>query len=101
MANPDGQTTDHLIAQLNTDPYAFDFYAAVRLLQSRFPNAPRIGYSNVPAQDPIRFAQNPAMDFAPSTLEPMRRKDPDRPPVFYSRHFGLFESQRSPAPLPH
>jgi type VI secretion system protein ImpH len=98
MASPDGQTTNHLIAQLAENPYGFDFFAAVRLLQSRFPNQPRLGYSNAPAQDPVRFAQNPALDFAPSTLEPLRRKDPSRPPVVYSRHFGLF-GPNGPLPL--
>ena len=98
MANPDGQTTDHLIAQLTESPFAFDFYAAVRLLQSRFPSQPRIGYSKSPANDSIRFAQNPALDFAPATLEAMRRKDPSRPPVVYSRHFGLF-GPNGPLPL--
>jgi len=70
----------------------------VRLLQSRFPNQPRIGHSWSLAQDPVRFAQSPAMDFAPSTLEALRRKDPNRPPILYSRHFGLF-GPHGPLPL--
>lgn len=98
MAGPDGQTTDSLIAELAEKPYAFDFYAAVRLLQRCFPRQPRIGHSWSPAQDPVRFAQSPALDFAPSTLEPMRSKDPSRPPVLYSRHFGLF-GPNGPLPL--
>lgn len=98
MANPDGQTTDPLIAQLTAQPFAFDFYAAVRLLQSRFPNQPRIGHSGSLAQDPVRFAQSPALDFAPSILEAVKSKDPSRPPVIYSRHFGLFGTN-GPLPL--
>ena len=98
MADPDGQTTDALIARLAEKAFEFDFYALVRLLQSRFPDRPRIGHSRSPAQDPVRFAQNPAMDFAPATLEAVRRKDPSRPPVVYSRHFGLF-GPNGPLPL--
>ena len=98
MASPDGQTTDTLIAQLKENPFAFDFYAAVRLLQSRFPNLPRIGHSGSPAQDPVRFAQNPAMAFATSTLEAVRQDDPTRPPVIFARHFGLF-GPNGPLPL--
>ena len=56
MAGADGQTTDPLIAKLKEQPFAFNFNAAVRLLQSRFPLQPRIGHSLSPAQDPIRFA---------------------------------------------
>jgi len=98
MANPDGQTTDSLIEQLKQNPFAFDFYAAVRLLQCRFPNHPRIGCSESPAQDPVRFAQSPTLEFAPATLEAVRQKQPGRPPVVYSRHFGLF-GPNGPLPL--
>jgi type VI secretion system protein ImpH len=98
MASPDGQTTDSLIAQLKEHPFAFDFYAAVRLLQARHPDRPRIGHSASPAEDPVRFAQNPALDFAPSTLEAFRHPDPARPPAIYSRHFGLF-GPNGPLPL--
>jgi type VI secretion system protein ImpH len=98
MAAPNGQQTDSLIAELAEKPYAFDFYAVVRLLQSRFPSYPRIGHSWSPQQDPVRFAQSPALDFAPATLEAMRRKDPSRPPVIYSRQFGLF-GPNGPLPL--
>jgi type VI secretion system protein ImpH len=98
MASATGQTPDSLIAKLRAEPSAFGFYAAVRLLQSRFPEQPRIGYSRSPAQDPVRFAQNPALDFAPATLEGFRTPDPSRPPVIYSRHFGLF-GPNGPLPL--
>jgi len=90
MAGTDGQTPDTLIAKLTEQPFTFDFNAAVRLLQSRFPQQPRIGHSLSPARDPVRFAQSPALDFASSTIEAVRQKDASRPPVLYSRHFGLF-----------
>jgi type VI secretion system protein ImpH len=98
MAGADRQTADSLIAQLTEKPFAFDFYAAVRRLQSCYVSQPRIGRSTSPAQDPLRFAQSPALDFAPSTLESVQRKDPARPPVLYSRHFGLF-GPNGPLPL--
>ena len=68
MAGPDGQTTDALIAKLAEEPFAFDFFAAVRRLQSRFPSFPRIGHSRRRIRTPSASAQNPALDFAPSTL---------------------------------
>jgi len=98
MAGSNGQTTDALIAELGREPFAFDFYALVRLLQSRFPDHPRIGHSSSPAQDPVRFAQSPSLEFAPSTLEAVKRRDPNRPPEIYSRHFGLF-GPSGPLPL--
>jgi len=90
MAQPDGQTANSLIAELAEKPYAFDFYAAVRLLQTEFRQLPRIGHSWSPTQDPVRFAQSPSLEFAPATLEAVQRKDSAAAPVLFSRHFGLF-----------
>ena len=109
MADANRAATDHLIARLIERPFAFDFYTIGRLLQSAFREHPRIGYSRSPTHDAVRFAQNPALDFAPATLasnedplvsrtEELRRKDPSRPPVLFSRHFGLFGSN-GPLPL--
>jgi type VI secretion system protein ImpH len=98
MADPHRQTPDSLIRDLAERPFAYDFYVAVRLLQSCFPEQPRIGHSWSLAQDPVRFAQSPALDFAPSTLEAVRCQNPDRPPAVYSRHFGLF-GPNGPLPL--
>jgi type VI secretion system protein ImpH len=90
MADSDGQTPDPLIEQLKADPFTHDFYVALRLLQKHFGDKPRIGYSLSPKDDPVRFAQSPSLEFAPSTLESVQQKDPSRRPVLYSRHFGLF-----------
>ena len=98
MASTDGQTTDTLITQLVEKPFAFDFNAAVRLLQSHHAQQPRIGHSRSPKQDPVRFAQSPSLGFAPSTIESVKKKDPTRPYVLYARHFGLF-GPHGPLPL--
>ncbi|MBE0541989.1 MAG: type VI secretion system baseplate subunit TssG, partial [Verrucomicrobia bacterium] len=78
MAGTNGPTTNPLIAALAEKPFAYDFNAAVRLLQSHFSQQPRIGHSSSPKQDPVRFAQSPALDFASSTIETLRQKDPAR-----------------------
>jgi type VI secretion system protein ImpH len=98
MAGSDGQTPDPLIARLAAEPYGYDFYAALRLLQQHFATKPRIGYSLSPNEDPVRFAQSPSLDFAPSTLESVKQKDAAHPPVLYSRHFGLF-GPNGPLPI--
>lgn len=97
MADPTGPTSNPLIEKLAEQPFAFDFFAAGRLLQAFFSSSPRLGYSWSPAQDPIRFAQSPALDFASATLEALKQKD-GSPPVLYSRHFGLF-GPNGPMPL--
>jgi type VI secretion system protein ImpH len=98
MADGNGPPSPALTAGLFEAPFAYDFFAAVRLLQASAPDKPRIGYSLSPAQDPVRFGQSPALDFAAATLEAIRQKDPDRPPWVYSRHFGLF-GPNGPLPL--
>jgi type VI secretion system protein ImpH len=100
MANPVRPTADSVIAILAQEPYGFDFFAALRLLQSYFPSQPRIGHSWSLAQDPIRLAQSPALDFAPATIEALHRKHPAHAPVLYCRHFGLF-GPNGPLPLPY
>ena len=95
MAITDGKTSSDLIDRLAADPYAFDFFRAVRLIESAFPGQPRIGHSNSPARDPIRFAQSASLGFAPSTIEAVQ---PGDPPRFLVRFFGLLGPQ-SPMPL--
>lgn len=92
MASPTGNTPHPLIEELAADPTRFDFFEAVRCLQAVFKDRPRVGHSLSLAQDPVRFAQSPALDFAPSTLEALQRHpdDSDRPPTMFSRHFGVF-----------
>ena len=44
-------------------PYAFDFFRAVRLLECRRPDLPRVGFSISPAEDPVRFWQKPSLRY--------------------------------------
>lgn len=97
MAGPDRQTTDPVIQRLAQAPFAFDFFRAVRLLESLRPDCPRIGYSLSPSQDPVRFSQNPSLAFAPSTIEAFRQTAPVAVPKLFVRFFGLFGPN---APLP-
>jgi type VI secretion system protein ImpH len=97
MAGTNGQTPDSLIEQLKSTPYAFDFFRAVRLLESSRTDKPRIGHSQSAAEDPIRFCQNPFLIFAPSTIEALRQNAPGDIPKLFLYFFGLFGPH---APLP-
>lgn len=98
MANSPGPTTDSVIAGLREKPFEYDFFAAVRRLQCSCPELPRVGHSWSPAQDVVRFAQSPALDFAPATLEGVQQKATQGRAVLYSRHFGLL-GPNGPMPL--
>src|SRR5688572_20736283 len=97
MASANGQATDPLMAKLKSSPQMFDFFAAVRQIQSHFQEKSRIGRSLAPSQDPVRFGQSPFLEFAPSTLEAVQVRE-DKPTVLFSRHFGLF-GPNGPLPL--
>ena len=98
MAGSGGQTPNHLVDELEKKPFAFDFFRAVRLLQSQSPGHTRVGYSFSLAQDPIRFAQNPSLAFASSTLEALRRPANSPVPKLFVNHFGLL-GPNGPMPL--
>lgn len=99
MAGADGQTTDsvNILQALEQQPHGFSFFRAVRMLECQTAEFPRIGYSNSPAKDPIRFCQLPSLAFAPSTLESLRYSESAHIPQLYVRFFGLFGPN---APLP-
>ena len=75
MAATDGKTTTDLIEKISRQPYAFDFFRAVRLMQCHLRGkdaarpAPRLGTSKLPQDDPVRFGQKPSLAFAPSTMD--------------------------------
>lgn len=89
MAGTDGQTTDSLIEQLAREPFRFDFFRAVRLLENQRRDLPRVGCSLSPADDPVRFGQNPSLSFAPSTLEAFQPGAPGAVPRLFVRFLGL------------
>jgi len=97
MADTHGHTPNSVIDELVKRPFAFDFFRAVRLLESQRQDLPRIGFSISPAEDPVRFWQNPSLRFAPSSLESVRPGGPDSLPRLAVNFFGLFGPN---APLP-
>ena len=97
MAGTDGQTSSALTRSLVEQPFTFDFFRAVRLLENLRPDLPRVGTSHSPADDPVRFRQKPALDFAPSTLESYQPNSDGSAPALFLRFFGLLGPN---APLP-
>jgi type VI secretion system protein ImpH len=96
MASTSGEKTDNLIERLATEPFAFEFWRAVRLLECHYRSMPRVGTSKRLREDPVRFGQNPSLAFAPSSLETFDRAG-DGPARMFVRLFGLMGPN---APLP-
>ena len=98
MAAESGHATDPLIERLSKEPFRFDFFWAVRLLESHFGDCPRIGHSSSPKDDPIRFGQNPSLVFAPSTIESFQAASDQHAPKMFVHFMGLF-GPNGPIPM--
>jgi type VI secretion system protein ImpH len=98
MASTNGQTPDPLMERVAKQPFAFDFFRAVRLLQALHADSPRVGYSPSPAQEPVRFAQKPSLAFASSTLDGLGPGPLPSIPRLWVNFFGL-SGPNGPLPL--
>lgn len=102
MARPDGNKihivkTD-TIAKLREEPWKFDFFRAMRVLENERPDLPKIGESVLPAQDSVQFTQKTEMGFASSTLGEFTQGTLDARPKLSVRFFGLLGAN-GPMPL--
>jgi type VI secretion system protein ImpH len=98
MADTDRTATHDLIERLAREPYRFDFFEALRLIECRQAEKPRLGKSVKASDDPIRLAQQPELDFAPSTLAAFEPGADGSPPRLSVRFLGLF-GPNGPLPL--
>ncbi len=83
------------LKEISEQPYTFDFFRAMRLLQCAGARLPRLGTSKSPEEDPLRFCQRPSLAFAPSTLDGLQL---GTPPKLFVNFFGLF-GPNGPLPL--
>ena len=87
-----------LFEALAEQPFAFDFFQALRRLECAFPQRPRLGKSSRSGDDPIRLTQKPSVAFAPSTLAAMEPHPQGLPPRLSVYFLGLFGAN-GPLPL--
>jgi len=80
----------NLLVQLAATPWRYGFYQAMRRMEALYRDRPRLGRSARPAQDPVRLAQEPSVEFAPATLAGWEPAEDDRPPRLLVNFFGLF-----------
>lgn len=86
-----------LFDEVEAQPWAFDFYALMRRIDSLRPEHPPLGLGMRPSQEALRLGQVPELDFAPAALARFDRKG-DRPPHLGVRFFGLL-GPHGPMPL--
>ncbi len=98
METKPGPQTTGLDQRFASKPFGFDFFRALRLLENRAKEKPRIGASLHAHEDPVRLGQNPSLAFAPSTIESFRAAEAEHPPRISVNFLGLFGPQ-GPLPL--
>ena len=86
------------LADIAREPWRYDFYAALRLVEATHPERPRLGTALRPAEEPLRLGQSPELSFAPAPLAGVAAATAQRPPRIDVRFFGLF-GPNGPLPL--
>lgn len=98
MAPATRQDPAVVIDQLLQEPWRYDFFQALRLIESSRPELPRIGQSRTLGGDSVRFGQFLSLAFASSTLEQAQVASPGGRPKMVVRFTGL-TGPNAPMPL--
>jgi type VI secretion system protein ImpH len=85
-------------AQLTRQPQKYHLFHALRIIEARFSDAPRLGESRRAAQDQVRLGQEPELAFPPSTIAAFTPPAAGKPARLTNRFFGLF-GPHGPLPL--
>lgn len=86
-----------VLQRLAQQPAAFDFYAALRLIENSHPQLPRIGQAGSPREEALRLGQQPSLAFAPAMLAALEQGE-DTAPRLLVEFFGLLGAN-GPMPL--
>ena len=87
MAAADGGESAGLIEALRREPYRFDFFQAVRLLEHLGGRAP-VGRDAAPDEEAVRFRALPALRFPAAEISRLSQT-PDGPPEMVVSFLGL------------
>lgn len=82
--------THSLKTELEAAANGFDFFEAVRLIECWNPQKPRFGASLKANDDPIRFAQEPELEFPATTLASYKNRGDTAKPRLVVNFMGMF-----------
>jgi type VI secretion system protein ImpH len=77
MATESGRTDHSLTDVLFAEPYRFEFFQAVRLLERIAPERHAVGRYSEPAGEAVRFRTRTSLGFAPSQIHKLSRTSED------------------------
>ena len=90
----EGRTSDSSLAGseleslLREEPFTFEFFQAVRLLERIFPDRLPVGGFGDPSAEVARFSANPSVVFPPSEIQSLEVRD-GQPPALTVNFMGL------------
>ena len=70
---------DLLLGRIAERPGRFDLFHALRRIESLHPDKPRLGDALRPADEPVRFNEEPALTFPPGAISRLERNRPGAP----------------------
>ena len=84
--------THDMLRALQAEPHRFSLFAALRLIERAYPTQPRLGESRRLANEAVRLAQPPHLNFAPSDVAKfdLREDVRDGKPTLEAYSFGVF-----------
>jgi type VI secretion system protein ImpH len=90
VAPPASWSADSLAARLFREPFSFDFFQAVRLLERLFEERSPVGQAATPAAEAVHFRTLASLNFPPSAIYDLERAaDPAQPPIMTVAFMGL------------
>lgn len=92
MAGEPQPPHSRLSPRLERDIHRINFYRFCQLLEKSRPEAPALGITLSPADDPVRFRPHPGMGFPVSELKAVEydEDNPDAPPTVRTTFMGLY-----------
>ncbi len=79
-----------VIERLFTEPYSFDFFQAVRILEKVYRDKHPVGLTHPPLDEVVRFRALQSLTFPPSSIYELLKPDADRPfPLMTVTFMGL------------
>lgn len=88
MATSSRRTDPSLEETLFEEPFRFDFFQAVRLLERIRPDRAAVGHLGPPAREVVRFLTHLSLSFPASAVARLE-ESPDAPPAMTVNFFGL------------
>lgn len=72
----------------SAEPWAFDYFAVMRRLESVAKTTPRWGRALLPGAEPVRVGQEPSLSFAPASFSRFEPATAHSPPRLRQQFFG-------------